>query len=565
MPLNWKQICKWAMLSVYSLFLCSVTSSCGGTKDKADIAIDFIPIQQDKNGAWSLISTDGSIKFDNAFESEPTVVISGLFSVKGEKGYALYRIEDDKFKLVNGLDGLTYVGSPNCGLLPICCAEERITVINLQGEAQFKLEPVNGKEIVSCSYHFEDDMLGVVDEDNKFGFFNKQGHCVISPIYDMAGPFSEGKAVVQKDSLWIVIDKGGNKLFSIKSGQTPVCDWKFKYGRLCTRDANGHQFYVYNDKGEMSKLPETVYAIDDFNETYLIYRPGEEGSWGMWEAKKKRGIMTFAGESIISPAYEYLCFGEDDMLLSSRDGKEWQLMYYSETKRPKDIDYTDVQYISGFGYVANDYKYAGADRENMYILNKDGEVYTRQNPFKSYGNRWWLGDDKSQFIPKDRIIDTFAGLITPNGVGEYVFGAVEDDKMKAIKKSRDFENTPWIPIGPISIGNNQIHGNVWEENGKIEHFSMWVNTPCCWGKNGVAQVVEGFSKTGFTETHRKDRPEACMVIMEKDGVQIIVEYSIANKESINIDLYKGLPKSTINRMLDEFDWICYDESATIEY
>lgn len=44
------------------------------------------------------------------------------------------------------------------------------------------------------------------------GFINKEGQFVISPIYDLAQSFSNGKAKVELDGREFYIDKNGNEV-----------------------------------------------------------------------------------------------------------------------------------------------------------------------------------------------------------------------------------------------------------------------------------------------------------------------------------------------------------------
>lgn len=557
-----KLLAKWVFLTFPILLIASIFHSCGVDDKVSEIPIGYIPVQLEKDGAWSFMARDGKIMFENVFKHEPTKVVSGLFSVEEEKGYALYSIEGEKYKLVNGLNNLAFVGSPNCGVIPICRAGERLSVVNLQGEHQFELSPVDGKEIISCGYHFEDDMLGVMDENNKFGFYDKSGKCAIAPSYDVTGAFSDGKALVEKDSVWSVIDKTGELLFSLKDGQIPVCDWKYKHNRLIARDADGHQFYVYNENGDVEKLPEFVYAVHDFNDEYIIYSTGEDGQWGLWSVNEKRGLLTFAGENVISPGYKFLSFGDDNLMLASRDGKDWELLQnYSDMKNQIDIDYNNVQYIQGFGYVAQEYRYGGHDADEMVVLNKDGKEFTREKPFKTFGENWWSGVDKSQYIPTERIVNTISSMISTSGVGEYAFGMEINEKMQSMRAGGDKTGLVRIPI--FSVGDNIIWGLIFEHSNKIDWFKVFVETPICYGKKGGEDIVLGLKREGFQEVAHEDRPEAMMYILEKEGCQVLIEHEL-DDNLISLNVYNNkFTKKDIDQMCRMFYDLIYDEDGTI--
>lgn len=58
--------------------------------------------------------------------------------------------------------------------------------------------------------------LKVIEINDKYGYENKQGKIVISPIYDDAGEFSENLAAVEKDGKCGFIDKSGKTKIPFK-------------------------------------------------------------------------------------------------------------------------------------------------------------------------------------------------------------------------------------------------------------------------------------------------------------------------------------------------------------
>lgn len=91
-----------------------------------------------------------------------------------------------------------------------------------------------GIEVISCKYSYTDnfceDLALVKDIMGKYGYIDLVGNEVIAPLYDEAYPFSNGVAIVEKDSKWGIVDKNGDYVVpckydniapSIKDGVVP--------------------------------------------------------------------------------------------------------------------------------------------------------------------------------------------------------------------------------------------------------------------------------------------------------------------------------------------------------
>ncbi len=67
------------------------------------------------------------------------------------------------------------------------------------------------EELIKDQILFFENYFPVIIEE-KFGFMNSQGHVVITPEYDEAGPFQEGLSVVMKESKYGVINKKNERI-----------------------------------------------------------------------------------------------------------------------------------------------------------------------------------------------------------------------------------------------------------------------------------------------------------------------------------------------------------------
>jgi len=67
--------------------------------------------------------------------------------------------------------------------------------------------------------------------NDKYGFINKSGQCMLKPEYDSITSFNEGSAVIQKDNKWGYIDESGKVIFKPQFAQArPFTESLAKFG-----------------------------------------------------------------------------------------------------------------------------------------------------------------------------------------------------------------------------------------------------------------------------------------------------------------------------------------------
>lgn len=413
---NLKRHILW---SVCILFLTSTFSSCSGKVEDEDdtdsYKIEYLPVQFEENGLWSLVSRNGDVMYLNTFNNEPTCVIDGIFSVEEDNDeYTVYSISSDCSQPVNSLSKLKWVGYINEGLLPICHPQKRISIVNREGVEQFVLTPINGKEITMCSNHFSDGMLWIKDENDRYGFVDSKGECVISPTFENCGNFSEGKALVLIDSMWRVIDKSGKELFAMQNGQHP--DWtghpahdeeymEYKYDKICVTDMNYNQpdqeyhYYIYDGQGNMTQLSSKINSIVDYANTNIIYNSFSNKSGNSYIIKRDnlfdKGLITLTGDITVKPIYETLVFLNPNELLGRNIEKPvtdegWEIIdatgntIYNLNYNTTRIQYLNIQYVSDFGLVGLRVEERG---DTYTIIKKNGEPINADLRFERFGTK----------------------------------------------------------------------------------------------------------------------------------------------------------------------------------
>ena len=96
-------------------FFMSLTA-CNGDGDK----VDLVPVKNSKTGNWSMLSPDGTIKYDAEFKGEPTMCYGGVFTVKNDDGtYALYSSKGKTPEEIEGCDSLYQAGMMDEGVMPV--------------------------------------------------------------------------------------------------------------------------------------------------------------------------------------------------------------------------------------------------------------------------------------------------------------------------------------------------------------------------------------------------------------------------------------------------------------
>ncbi|MBD5179184.1 MAG: WG repeat-containing protein, partial [Bacteroidales bacterium] len=435
---------------------------------------------------------------------------------------------------------------------------------NKEGEEQFELGPINGKEIISCGPCFEDGMLWIRTEDNQEGFVNTSGVCTIEPIYDEVGPFYNNRALVLKDNIWSVINKRGDNIFTFNKKMSPIEGWamnktsprssQHKINQIFLKDSEG-RFYMFDAKGELTKLSPKIKKIEGYYDNNIIYR---SDSYEM-------GMMSLDGEIAIRPKYKQLSFGAKGELIGSYKANEWELLDYSGSIITK-LDFSDVNFIKHFGYI-------GWDKSCYTIINKDGQPFDKNLNFVNFSQVQSLGLGHSRYVPSAKIIETVMDMLTPDGVSQYKFG--ESMKSIALAHDRTIESVLYeysLPLynkryGNYAIGLNAVSHECiayyttnwlrynyvpnWNLDSKIECFVIFVQTYdftlSQWEK-GIKEFEEILKQNGYKETQREVTSEIPAILMSNNDKSIIIGM---NNKDIVLAYIKN-SKVLENFILNEF-------------
>ena len=480
-------------------------SSCTKNDDED---IDLIPVKLSKDGNWSMMNKKGEIVYQDEFKNAPTLAINGVFSVKEGDYYTLYKMGDKKPEVVKGCDKLKSVGMMEDGLIPVTVENERISVIDDDGKKKFTLNPIKNQEVVACHATFSDGLLAVELEDGKCGYVDKSGKVVISPKYDDVAPFDEGLALVGKtdaDTIgaketFYVINKKGEEVFKLKEDYEPVTS-QFMNGRIIVR--NDDTYYVFDKKGEKTKLSSKIKAIDDCNEDYIIFR-NDEGQFG---------LMDYKGETIIRAKYQNLLFADDDEFIAQREGDDGEIMLIDEKGEvKKKIDYKEVRYIKSFGYFV-----------------KEGSTYTLLNDKLKPKTKEEIYDYNLASAPSFKVdTDYFdasgvakklVSMIDVDGIGKYKFDMSASQIMNG-KEPREYTYSSEVQLDDLNVSGFRYNINVqaafnaaladysydyssyesryyWNPASRLAGFMLNLSTQTEWGEKGFNAISSALKDAGY--------------------------------------------------------------------
>lgn len=351
-------------LLFYGLMMFILSSCSKGEIDFKEC--ELLPVKISNSDYWSMLDPEGNIVYESEFSQSPTTCYNGIFVVPENDGYTVYRRGNKRPELVGKCEGLKAAGVMNEGLMPVVFPDERISVINSDGEKQFTLEPYKGTEIVQCATYYTNGLLAVQLSNGKWGYVDTKGEMVIKPAYDICFKFSENFAVVGKNNndystRYYVIDTNGEVVFKLKSSQG-LGSYSYKDGYLV---AEQNKRIVFLDKkGEVAKkLPAKAKYISDYNKDYIIFSNGDN-----------HGVMDFDGEVVVRAKYAYINFLDNNTFICRKDDKDESIVINTDGEQLESYDYRMVINLQQFGLLGYDnktYTYTLFDREGKSLCKED--------------------------------------------------------------------------------------------------------------------------------------------------------------------------------------------------
>lgn len=382
---------KFAAFTLVAIAFILTVSSCDRFKGSEDTK--YIPVQLTDGGAWIFIDEKGERVGAQQWEFQPTMTMGDLFTARTDSGLTVYRWSGKEAKPLDSLRNLASVGIYNEGLLPVAPFMQRIKVVDRKGNTRFTIEPIDGKEISSCSAQFNDGLLIVNTTEGKAGVIDKKGNVVVAPKYSEISPFNDGYALamtVNYDDLetgpkYFILDTKGNETpvqgkFGFDEGECMTVS-TFNHGiAVVAGEGSGEgenwtvNYKQINVDGQVTPLKgmESTEWLDNGSRIVMDYSRDEVAC--TWYDTKDKVIMKTEGyNNMIFSLEKFVAVnGENKVSIYNEEGKELTRMQGKGS--------LSASWPGGkFGVVIMDY---GKENEPQYtILDAKGKAL----PQKYYG------------------------------------------------------------------------------------------------------------------------------------------------------------------------------------
>lgn len=512
-------------------------TSCGG--NDFDNSIDYIPVQTEQHGKWGFIDANGDFLFEDEFEQMPAMAVNGYFYAPLQNGITVYKAGKTP-EAVPGLDNLMDAGCMTEGRIPAIHKDQRIKYHDKDGKELFTLDPVDGKEIISVCSSFYEGMSGFLTEDKKCGFIDTRGEVVIKPVYDLAGVFSYGMALVMRDSVNMVIDKKENILFKFKNGDQPSTIYK---GKVSLRNSDTGQWLIVDVKSkDVTKFGADIISIDWFDRDYAIIR----------DKNSLCGLADSNGLILIKPRYEAMLPGFSDNFIAYDDGRVSLVNDRGEeTAVIGKCDFAAVlsSYLPYYTCMSSSFGGVGFSENGIFLFNEKGER------FKDFSQSL-IGikpDLLSRYVTSDYFnvrsaARHFAGLFNSSGFGSISLGQGPASFMNGMKgEPEDFISTDTYELPLLEEGlGYTITARAWD---KDRYFvssreipdGYYYRTEYQWNPLSSIDVILASLSTVKPGTYPQLRKEF-LVFIERKGWKMLKSedaFCILGKDSMYMMLTPG--------------------------
>lgn len=199
-----------------------------------------------------------------------------------------------------------------------------------------------GEIVIKPVYDFvglvEEDMVDIMEND-KIGYLNVKTKQIIQPKFEDGNEFSEGLAGVMNDNeKWGFIDKEGNLVIPFKYDDT---DWHFKNDSIQV-ELDSKEYFI-NKKDEYLGDTQDYHFVkkeltleekrirlklmnQGFDTLSILFTGYRQDSIFWFQAGEKYGVADTSGQAIIQPIYDYIWYFSEGVAPVRRDDK-WGFVY----------------------------------------------------------------------------------------------------------------------------------------------------------------------------------------------------------------------------------------------
>lgn len=328
------------------------------------------PFQEEENGRWGLISSEGNIVIEDEFNESPTLSYDGVFFALAKDGVYLYSAKSKPEQIAGPfIDALPFQGN----VTPVVKKDKPISFINKNGEIIFTLDKYKNQAIISVGNYSEGAFIFTTEKNLK-GAVDETGKIIIQPNYVELGPCKNGVFVatkqaqenIKENQTVLFLNNQGQKIYSFTKDKYSDNDNYFTNGhlRVTISSNNGQEdskVGLINTKGEwILKATNKIHKIGEYFGDKFTYTDGT--AWG---------IMSINGENIVRPKYESIKVLNDNRFVVE---KNRVVNIDGETIIEAD-EYKEFSVLADAKFIANE------SSNSWVFVDNEGKVKNKQ---KSY-------------------------------------------------------------------------------------------------------------------------------------------------------------------------------------
>lgn len=328
--------------------------------------LQYMPFQEEKDGQWGMISTDGEVLFTDEFKEEPTVVTNDRFFAKNNDGkWELFTAEKKPQQV--GKNDYEQAGAFKDDVTPVSMKGKPIQFIDKDGNVVFELDKVGGKKVDACSNFSEG--VAIFSVGDYVGCINDKGDVVVQPQYIAILPASDGKMLAvdkkykdkdEKDIKLTVLSTNGDKISDIPLSKYSNVGAYFEDNMIWVKEATSDgkdKCGIIDANGNVVVKPSPkIQAITAVNKDEFIFNNDDE-----------YGLMNTKGEVILRAKYKQLAFAKaGDLLFAANDDDKIKLINEDGDEVSKD-SYENVKQFHGSAAAVKE------SEDNWIFINKKGE------------------------------------------------------------------------------------------------------------------------------------------------------------------------------------------------
>lgn len=375
--------------------------------------LGYMPFRSSSEGKWGLISTDGTVLFEEEFKDEPTVVMNDRFMVKnGNKMWEIYTASDNPEKI-----GEDYIDICDftANVTPAVKKNEKIKLIDKEGNEIAVLDKIGKKNIDKCSKFIYGYAI-VMTEDDKCGIINTKGAQVIDAKYKSILPISSKNFIAFEENdmtsennnfVLTVLDAKGNIVsnLSIGDGQKYTdIDLEAsneKYIAVSTT-VDGEKQWGYIDLNKEVKIKPSskIKGLGQLKGDKFIFYNGE--NWG---------VMGFDGTTVIRPKYDNLRWASETLLIAYDSEERCYMLVNTDGDK-----LTTEKYLRILPFYNGNIAPAKVDDNSWAFINTKGEEERIKNLPDIYDIEEHYASDivSSDFVDVDAIVGSLQ--LAKNGI-----------------------------------------------------------------------------------------------------------------------------------------------------